>query len=318
MVVPMFNSERWIGETLGNVFSQDFREMEVIVIDDGSTDRSAEIVRQQFPTVRLVRIERGGPSRARNEGTRLASGEFIQYLDSDDLLGKGKISAQMEALERESADVAYGDWIKLEPLAGGGYQEGEEIHTQIQGRPEIAMLDDFWCPPAAYLFRRSVVEKAGYWPEDFPVIEDAHFALNCVFHGARFVYCPGIMAYYRVHRKGSLSTNNAKTFRKYCLANVSRAEEWWRGHGGIDVEREKVLLRTYDWIARASFSEDREVFHKACDAIEKLQPGYAARHSLVWFCVSKTVGFPAACRLGWLWRRIRGLVVRKGVSEGST
>ena len=86
VVIPCYNSARWIRETLASVLQQGEDPIEIIAIDDGSTDDTAAIIERDFPAVRLVRTENRGASRARNHGTELASGEFIQYLDADDLL----------------------------------------------------------------------------------------------------------------------------------------------------------------------------------------------------------------------------------------
>ena len=111
VIIPMFNAERWIVETLASVEAQTYpRELiEVIVVDDGSTDASAEIVAREFPRASLLRTANGGASRARNAGTAVARGVFLQYLDADDLLVRDKLVRQAQALENTGAEVAYGD-----------------------------------------------------------------------------------------------------------------------------------------------------------------------------------------------------------------
>src|SRR5262245_51755229 len=104
VVVPCFNARPWIGATLESALEQRDVDSEVIVVDDGSTDGSADLVATEFRDVRLAHTRRGGPSAARNLGTRLASGTFIQYLDADDVLAPGKLHAQVRALELAHAD----------------------------------------------------------------------------------------------------------------------------------------------------------------------------------------------------------------------
>ena len=115
VIVPMFNAERWIAETLTSVETQTYPRnlLEIIVVDDGSTDTSADIVARQFPSAHLIRTRNGGPSRARNAGTQAAHGTFLQYLDADDLLVRDKLMRQVQAIENTGADVAYGDWQGL-------------------------------------------------------------------------------------------------------------------------------------------------------------------------------------------------------------
>src|SRR4051794_24232728 len=103
VVVPCFNASRWIRETLRSVFEQDCPSCEIIVINDGSTDDTSAIIQNEFGCVRLENTINGGASRARNIGTQLARGEFIQYLDADDLLAPGKLTCQVAALRDSDA-----------------------------------------------------------------------------------------------------------------------------------------------------------------------------------------------------------------------
>ena len=219
VIIPCFNAAEWIRETLKSVISQEMRNLETIVIDDGSTDGSADIVEKEFPGVSLVRTKNQGASAARNLGTEMSKGEFIQYLDADDLLVPGKLKFQLEALMNSEADVAYGNWCKLFRGSDGKYVLAEEVEREIQD-PEIDLFTDFWCPPAVYLFRRSIVERVGGWNENLPIIQDARFSLDCALRGGRFVYCQGLMAYYRVHSEASLSTRDSIGFVRDCLRVV--------------------------------------------------------------------------------------------------
>src|ERR687888_538189 len=112
VVIPCHNARRWIDGAVESALVQGVSGLEIIVVDDGSDDGSGELV-AMFPSVRVVRTDQGGPSRARNIGTSLARGTFIQYLDADDLLAAGKLSGQLELLERTGADIAYGDWCEI-------------------------------------------------------------------------------------------------------------------------------------------------------------------------------------------------------------
>jgi glycosyltransferase involved in cell wall biosynthesis len=266
VVIPCYNAERWIAETLGSISAQHRDDVETIVVDDGSSDGSAALVAGAFPWVRLICTPNGGPSRARNIGTAAAQGTYIQYLDADDLLAAGKLTRQIRALETGSADVAYGDWQRLVPNSLGSYGPGEIVARQIAGPPELALFTWFWCPPAAYLFRRSLVEHIG-WNEGLPVIQDARFALDCALHGATFAYTPGIVAYYREHAGGSVSTRNKLAFWRDCFHNAEEVEAWWRDHGGLTPERREALREVYSGVAYPMFDLDAELFAAAHRAV---------------------------------------------------
>jgi len=273
VIIPYFNAAKWIRETLASVAEQAIQDMEVIVVDDGSTDEGAKNFEQDFPFVQLVRTGNQGPSLARNLGFSLSKGEFIQFLDADDLLAPGKLKLQLETLESTGAEVAYGAWQKI--FIGN---DGNRIMGKVEDRKlvdsEADLFTDFWCPPAAYLFRRGIVEKTGGFRESLAIIQDARFALDCALQGARFVYCQGIMAYYRVHSSLSVSQKDPVAFYQDCLRNANEVQLWWLDHGGINQERKKALLRVYNSICRASFENDSATFEAAYKALNLVDPGH--------------------------------------------
>jgi len=304
VIIPCFNAQPWIRQTLESVITQRLDNIEIIVIDDGSTDGSANIIEKEFPSAHLIKTENQGASKTRNLGTEISKGEFIQYLDADDLLAPGKLGFQLEMLKDSGADVAYGDWQKLVRQPDGKYVKREEIRRKIDN-PEIDLFTDFWCPPAVYLFRRSIVEKVGGWNKGLPIIQDARFALDCVFAGGRFVYCPGIMAYYRLHSTASVSSKDPIGFIEDCLRNALQVEEWWQEHGGINAERKKALLKVYGYIARASFNKDRLTFEFAYRAWDKLIPRYLPEKLRVLRFVSWLLGYRQAEAFAVWYRRIK-------------
>lgn len=294
VVIPCFNAVRWIGDTLASVLEQRHPDLDIIVVDDGSTDGSAALIADGFPGVRQVRIENGGASRARNVGTQLARGEFIQYLDADDLLVPGKLEVQLQALAAGSADIAYGDWRELRAKSDGTFTPGRVVARRIEGDPQIALLTDFWCPPAVYLFRRAIVDRAGGWDEAQPVIEDVRFVLECALQEAEFVYSPGLAALYRVHAAQSLSTRDPVAFIRGCLRNAVTVEERWCRDGGLSQPRLAALVRVYAQVARGSFGRDAQTFEDAFAALLRLKPDYTPAGPWHLALASRVVGYRSA------------------------
>lgn len=307
VIIPCFNAERWIREALGSALEQDC-DKEIIVVDDGSTDASVKIVKESFPfSVRLIENQHLGVSVARNIGTRQSKAEFIQYLDADDILAPGKLKIQIEELRRTGADVAYGDWQRLEEKNNTSFVNGEIVKRKLNS-PEIDLFTDFWCPPAAYLFRRSIVEKIGGWNEDLPVIQDARFVLDCALQKAGFIYCPGIMAFYRAHSAGSVSTRDQAAFARDCFKNANEVKMWWEEHGEMDSERERALTQVYEYVARSSFENDRVTFNCAYEALIKLNPGYIPQKPKYLRFMSLLFGYDNAEKAVFCCRRIKNFV----------
>ncbi|MES2263035.1 MAG: glycosyltransferase [Pseudomonadota bacterium] len=99
VIIPCYNAERYIVATIESVLAQDVRDLEIIVVDDGSKDRSVELVRATFPDVRLETQANQGVAAARNRGIALARGEWIAFVDADDIWLPGKLSAQLQQLQ---------------------------------------------------------------------------------------------------------------------------------------------------------------------------------------------------------------------------
>jgi glycosyltransferase involved in cell wall biosynthesis len=305
VIIPCFNCDKWIRDTLLSVAVQDSPNIEVIAINDGSTDRTAEIIEKEFARVKLLSTPNRGPSHARNLGTRLAQGEFIQYLDADDLLAPSKLSLQLASLQESGADVAYGDWQEFIVEPHGALKYLKAMRRQIEDPAELALFGDFWCPPAAYLFRRNIVDKVGGWSSSLPIIQDARFVLDCALYGARFVYTSEIVAYYRRHCSGSVSTRDSSAFVRDCLNNALEVEQWWAQHEGLDEQRRKALVKVYAYVARASFVGDQSTFEAAYSALERLMPGYVPTHPKHLAFASRIVGYRRAESLALHYRKAK-------------
>lgn len=156
IVVDTYNHERYIERAIVSALEQDFpgEQMEILVVDDGSTDRTPEIVRKFEPRVRLVRKENGGQASAFNTGIREASGEVVAFLDGDDWFLSGKIAAVMEALEQHPEAA----------VVGHARYDFEEQENQYRLPPEVTVPD----LRDRTLLRAVTVEKAreafAAWP----------------------------------------------------------------------------------------------------------------------------------------------------------
>lgn len=111
VVIPCYNASRWIAPSLRSVFAQEWPALEVLVVDDGSTDGSVELVRSQFPSVRILQQRNAGAAAARNAGIEAARGDWIAFIDADDWWLPGKLQAQMDLLAgRPEARMACAAW----------------------------------------------------------------------------------------------------------------------------------------------------------------------------------------------------------------
>ena len=306
IVIPAYNAQRWIAQTLESVAVQSV-DAETILIDDGSTDLTAQLVAEDFPWVKLYRTSNQGVSAARNFGTDQATGEFIQYVDADDLLVAGAIGHRLEALKESGADVAYSDWQRLIESEDGSFSPGAVVDHTIESVDEdaqIAAFTDFWAPPVALLYRRTIVDRIGRWNPRLPIIQDARFLLDAALHNGRFVHVAGVGAYYRL-RGSSLSRRSAIDFVRDCYTNGVEVEHWWTEHGGLDASRRRALVRVYGQVARGSYENDRETFDLAYAALRRLDQRYIPSSPRHLNLTSKLIGYPRAEELALHYRRTK-------------
>jgi hypothetical protein len=263
VVIPCFNAEKTIQDTVESALSQNYSCLEIIIVDDGSTDNSLNIISSYGDAVRKVTGPNRGVSSARNVGTEMARGEFIQYLDSDDLLADGTIQHRVDALIDNDADVAYTDWQKFERISDGSLRYMQKIQCtleSIDSDPEIACATRFWVPPAALLYRMNIVAAIGGWNETLPVIQDARFIFDAAYNQASFIRVPGIGAFYQVSESGSLSERNKREFLLDVERNADQITELWRERSGLSEAQITALGEIYDYVAREMFMEDEHQY----------------------------------------------------------
>jgi glycosyltransferase involved in cell wall biosynthesis len=306
VVIPCRNAEAWVGEAVASVVAQAGVSVELIVVDDGSEDRSGEIASARAAgTLRLIRQAASGVSRARNVGTAAASAPFVQYLDADDVLMPGTLAARLAALDDSQADVAYCDWQRWQVGTDGAFGPGAEVRRVLGDRPELELLDDAWWPPGALLYRRALVDRLLPWREDLPVIQDARFQQDAALAGARFVHVASLGLRYRVHDGGSLSKRDPVAFIDDCFRNVSDLQERWEAAGTLDEARRRALLRGYSFVVRSYFQQDRVKFDAALERARTLDPRFVPDGPRSLRLLSRAVGYRAAEHVAAGWRAAR-------------
>ncbi|SFB78426.1 Glycosyltransferase, GT2 family [Parapedobacter composti] len=227
IIIPTFNYGSYIGDTLENVRKQTFHNWECVVLDDGSTDSTADIVHQfikKDPRIRYHRQENKGLSAARNSAIRIANGIFIQLLDADDLLSPFKLERQVPYMEsRPEIGISYTEAFYFrhgnpdEKIRNFEYIDvGEFKLNDTQWIPQVDWTDRCkllahlyhrnLAPVNSMLIRKDVFEAVGLFDESFSLLEDWHFFSRAALHGTRFTYFRDNHAYAKVRiHKDSMS-----------------------------------------------------------------------------------------------------------------
>jgi glycosyltransferase involved in cell wall biosynthesis len=163
-IIPVYNRAAMLREAVASVLAQTHRPIEVIVVDDGSTDDTARVADEMASdAIRVIHQANAGPGAAREAGRRIARGEFVQYLDSDDLLLPRKFELQVAGLRAQpDCGASYG-WTRLRRRDGTAEprpwkRSGERIATMFP-----AMLQERWWDTPSPLYGASLLERAGEW-----------------------------------------------------------------------------------------------------------------------------------------------------------
>jgi len=326
VVMPTFNAARWVATAIDNVFAQTYPHLELIVVDDGSQDDTVPAVRRKLAgnaTANWKLVELGanrGPSAARNAGLGAASGEWVQFLDSDDLIPPTKFERQMAYCAQAPQDVTavYSPFRLCHVDDGKITWKGPPIEPDMAGRAPIMCLVSSVRPlHGAGLARRAALDRIGGFDETlrFWECEEVTFRLA---RAGRLLPAPSPepVYYWRMHREsiyigGVEARYRAAPVALGWLEQVLRAAEH-RPLDQLDLspdDRRRLLDDSTTW-ARLLYAQDRPAFHKYLAMARTLDPDIAPTHPAYAAAASRHVGYEAAERLAKLGRKPKSFVRR--------
>jgi len=210
ILIPAFNAQEWIADTLRSAITQTWERKEIIVVDDGSTDQTLAIAQQfESDSVRIVSERNKGAASARNTAFSLCHGDYIQWLDADDLLAPDKIARQMAELERVGSrktllSSEFGkflhDWPRAQFIRTGLWEDLSSTEWLLR-----KMGDNLFMQTGTWLVSRELSEAAGPWDTRMLSDDDGEYFCRVLLNsdGTRFV--PGAKVYYRGFRSNSLA-----------------------------------------------------------------------------------------------------------------
>ena len=215
VIMPAYNARPYIEQAIRSVLDQDYPQLELIVVDDGSNDGTPELAEQFGNRVKVLRQKNAGPAAARNRGFAASQGEFIAFLDADDVWLAGKASMQVRYLQNHSeTGLVYGDFKHWRPQADGTFLAPPSLiveRSPFAVLPEhsgwiyTALLFDNVVHIITAMLRRSVIEAVGGLDENLSTGEDYDFWLR-ISRQFRADKLDCTIAYYREHAAGITKT----------------------------------------------------------------------------------------------------------------
>jgi len=298
VIIPTYNRANLITETIESVVSQTYRPIELIIVDDGSIDNTKESIElwkgthennDQFRLLYLYQ-NNTGHSAARNIGIIKSRGEFLQFLDSDDLLDRRKIELQMIALKESNCTrIAYCPWrtlfdsslLKYGPLRQKHSEQSEDcmLRGQLSG--------SWFVPLHSLLFPRKIVMQVGSWDENITIEADADYLIRTLVQEWKLLHVPDACVYYRRHQRGHVSSsidmdNSLKRFSSN-LKVRAKAYKLLEDIGKADMYNNELKLSYASLTRKAAVYEEFVSLESCSNALRKLLSGVTVkkRHLLL-------------------------------------
>jgi len=294
-VIPAYNAADFIQDAIGSVDSQTVSVKEIIVVDDGSTDNTEEVVHGRYPAVRYLKQANKGPAAARNRGVALAKSTWIAFLDADDKWVPEKLAEQIETLKQYpsvalvASDMAQTDrdFQITEPSVQARHGL-KNFFTKLAGRPVDAALARLmkinFIPTGTVLARRDVILEAGGFPEDIRYGEDlALWAKVAARHPTSCL--PQVHMLRRQH--GDNATQSTEPLLRDLVSVSENVRQWGSAtlaEQGSDADA--LVARAWADLGYCQFNEKRPV-----EALEAFRKSLAAKFN------RRALFYNALCRL---------------------
>jgi glycosyltransferase involved in cell wall biosynthesis len=205
VIIPVYNGEKYIAQCIENMLHQSYKNLEILVIDDGSTDNSAKIA-ETYP-IRVIRQENQGPSSARNAGMDAARGAYIHFMDVDDLINLDYYRSMIDAILQTDADMACGGMVnEIKPHRTILYPD-RLLVSLIDDKLSITQVGKRGYA-VRYLFKKTFLEEKKLRFEVGRLVEDLPFSLTAVYHAKNIATVPGAVYYYKRRANSNMMSHN--------------------------------------------------------------------------------------------------------------
>lgn len=217
ILIPCYNSEQFLGETINSCINQSYKNIEVVIVDDGSTDSSFSIAldfNRSYPEiVRVYKQSNSGACRARNFAFEKSTGEYIMYIDADDVMSPNKIESQISLLAGKKNSIATCPWGRftkniqechLEPKhCAKSYEAGRDLLYDMWTHGEMFSV-------SSYLVPRNLIIESGPWLETLKKNQDGEFFARLLMRTGKVAFCEDAAVYYRTGNYDSVSKDNSE------------------------------------------------------------------------------------------------------------
>lgn len=274
IITPTYNRADFLKQTIESVLAQSYKNIEHVIIDDGSTDNTKALIEKYLDTgkVRYFYQDNSGQSVARNKGLKEAEGDFVCFLDSDDYFLPKKVEQQIQAFQNNpTVDLAYGDYIFVD---ANGSTLNEENMTRYSGNITRELLKDNCVSMNTTMVRKSAIKAIGGFCEHIKVADDYDLWLRLSAQ-SNFLYIPSALSAYRL-MDNQISSNKKARFE----SNEEIITRFIKEHPSLLSQQEQIetFNRLYVRAAR-HFSGQKELQLSSHYLIKAFQEDFFAKRN---------------------------------------
>jgi len=215
IIVPVYNTEKFLQKCLDSLINQTLKNIEIICINDGSKDNSLEILEEyskKDERIKIISQENKKQGAARNAGLKIANGEYIGFVDSDDWVDLNYFEILYKKAKENDCDIALADYIRI----GKNCQKkrlninNEEIATNIQDKIDICKQAKHPCPTNKIYKKEMLLKNNIFFPEGM-ICEDKIFTLKAVYYANKIISVPNVYYYYFKNPNSTVTTKTKKS-----------------------------------------------------------------------------------------------------------
>lgn len=273
IIIPMHNSEAFIEETLLSCLDQSYQDIEIVVVENGSHDKSYEVVQAlKDERIQLYKMNGANAAAARNYGYHKAVGEYITFLDADDVLSPNKIALQIEALQNKPKNwIASCAWAKFKHQVDESVIQPQEV-WRIKNPLDwciSAMTGGGMMIPGCWLIPKHIIDKAGGWNESLSLHDDGEFMCRVLLASKGNVFVEDAVVYYRQVEDSLSKKNKSLIAAKSALAVYQSYEKQVLEYENTNRTRE-ALAHNYCQLLYEFYPNYRQVLQQAKQHLKNL------------------------------------------------
>ncbi|GHS97400.1 hypothetical protein FACS189421_04130 [Bacteroidia bacterium] len=271
ILIPLYNAQNYIEATIQNCLGQTYKNIEIIIVDDGSTDDSYQIAEKYLSDgVFLYRNPKKGACAARNYAFEKSHGDYVQFLDADDFCSLDKIEKQVEQLVSEKDNtLSFCNLRLMRDGKIGKYQKRVIDQDYLQ---PIELLIDMWTSdnhntPHCYLVHRDLFLSTAGWDESIQKNQDGEFFSRVIAHAGKVLFTPDIYAVWRLTHSGISSTNTIET-QKSQLRVIDKIAQIILHYENTERTR-YACARQLGWFAYLLYPDNKSLFPQINTMLDK-------------------------------------------------